>query len=88
VQIYELLVREIADRYGFKVDRVKMVNDIALFVLSAVLSLALTGGFHGFGVGTVIITAVNAPLIALCGRVIDRFFTFESRFPRLTDKLS
>ncbi len=88
VQIYELLVREIADRYSLDVNRVKLVNDISLFVLSAVLSLLLTGGFHGFGVGTVLITAVNAPLIALCGRLIDRFFTFEPRFPRLTGCLS
>jgi len=84
IQIYELLVREIADRYSLKLERVKMVNDIALFVLSAALSLILTGGFHGFGVGTVIITAVNAPLITLCGRLIDRFFTFEPLLPRLT----
>ncbi len=88
VQIYELLVREIADRYSLDVNRVKLVNDISLFVLSAVLSLLLTGGFHGFGVGTVLITAVNAPLIALCGRLIDRFFTFEPRFPQLTGCLS
>ena len=88
VQIYELLVREIADRYSLDVNRVKMVNDISLFVLSAVLSLVLTGGFHGFGIGTVLITAVNAPLIALFGKLIDRFFTFEPRFPRLTGWLS
>ena len=88
VQIYELLVREIADRYSFDINRVKMANDISLFVLSAVLALVLTGGFHGFGVGTVIITAVNAPLIALCGKLIDRIFTFEPRFPKLTGLLS
>ena len=87
VQIYELLVRELADRYGWSVDRVKMVNDIALFVLSALLSFLLTGGFHGFGIGTVVITAVNAPLIALFGKVLDRLFTFESRFPRISDRL-
>ena len=88
VQIYELLVREIADRYSFDINRVKMANDISLFVLSAVLALVLTGGFHGFGVGTVIITAVNAPLIALCGKLIDRIFTFEPRFPKLTSLLN
>lgn len=84
VQIYELLVREIADRYSLDVNRVKMVNDIALFVLSAALSFLLTGGFHGFGVGTVLITAVNAPLIALCGKVLDRWFAFDSRFLKLS----
>ena len=87
VQIYELLVREIADRYSFDVNRVKMVNDVSLFVLSAALSFLLTGGFHGFGIGTVLITAVNAPLIALCGKVLDRRFTFDSRFPKLSSRL-
>ena len=87
VQIYELLVREIADRYSFDVNRVKMVNDVSLFVLSAALSFLLTGGFHGFGIGTVLITAVNAPLIALCGKVLYRRFTFDSRFPKLSGRL-
>ena len=87
IQIYELLVREIADRFGFDVNRVKLVNDIAMLLLSAALSFLLTGGFHGFGIGTILITFVNAPLIALFGRLIDRFFTFEPRFPKLTAAL-
>ena len=88
IQIYELLVREIADRFSFDVNRVKMVNDIAMFVLSAVLSFVLTRGFHGFGAGTVIITLVNAPIIAFFGKILDRFFTFEPRFPALTGRLA
>ncbi len=83
IQIYELLVREIADRFRFDVNRVKMVNDIAMLLLSAALSFLLTGGFHGFGAGTVLITLINAPLIALFGRLIDSVFTFEPRFPKL-----
>ena len=34
IQIYELLVREIADRFGFDVNRVKQVNDAAMLILS------------------------------------------------------
>jgi len=84
IQIYELLVREIADRYRLDVNRVKLVNDIAMLVLSAALSFLLTRGFNGFGAGTILITLVNAPIIALFGRLIDRFFTFEPRFPKLS----
>ncbi|MBR4205601.1 MAG: hypothetical protein IKQ92_09010 [Clostridia bacterium] len=83
IQIYELLVREIASRFHLSVDRVKMVNDIVMFVLSAALSWILTGGWNGFGIGTVLITLINAPLIALFGKLIDRCFTFDSRFPKL-----
>ena len=87
IQIYELLVREIANRFGFDVHHVKMVNDIAMFVLSAVMSYFLTGGWNGFGIGTILITLVNAPMIALLSVRIDRFFSFEPRFPKLSAAL-
>ena len=88
IAIYELLVREIADRYGFDINRVKLCNDIVMLILSAVLAFVLTGGFNGFGIGTILITFINAPLIAFFGRLLDRFFTFEPRFPKLTAMLS
>lgn len=84
IAIYELLVREIADRIRLNINRVKLANDIMMLLLSAVLEFALTGGFHGFGSGTILITFINAPFIAFCGRLIDRRFTFEPRFPKLT----
>ena len=88
IAIYELLVREIADRFSLNINRVKLVNDIVMLFLSAVLAFVLTGGFHGFGPGTILITFINAPLIAFFGRLIDRWFTFEPRFPKLTKMLS
>ena len=88
IAIYELLVREIADRFGLNINRVKLGNDIVMLVLSAALAFVLTGGFHGFGPGTILITFVNAPLIAYFGKWIDRRFSFEPRFPKLTKLLS
>ena len=83
VQIYELAVCEIADRYKLKVDRVKLVNDLLMLAIYVTLALALTGGWNGIGVGTIVITIVNAPLISLFGKIMDRFFEFDSRFPKL-----
>lgn len=83
VQIYELAVCEIADRYKLKIDRVKLVNDIVMLAISITLALVLTGGWNGIGVGTIVITFVNAPLISLFGKIMDRFFEFDSRFPKL-----
>ena len=82
IQVYELAVCEIADKYNFNKNKVKLVFDISFFVISAAMSLLLTGGFNGFGIGTVIITFVNAPLIAFFGKILDRFFVFDSLFPR------
>ncbi len=88
IAIYELLVREIADRFRLNINKVKLGNDIVMLLLSVVLAFALTGGFHGFGPGTILITFINAPLIAFFGKVIDQRFTFEPRFPKLTKMLS
>ena len=70
------------------INRVKLGNDIVMLLLSAALAFVLTGGFHGFGPGTILITFVNAPLIAFFGKWIDRWFSFEPRFPKLTKMLS
>lgn len=86
IQIYELAVCEIADRFKLDKNKVKLYNDIIMLVLSAVLSFTLTGGLGGFGVGTIIITVVNAPLITMFGKILDKIFVFDSRFPRLSGK--
>ena len=88
LQIYELLVTEVSDRYHATVDRVKLINDIAMLIVSLVLALGLNRSLDGIGIGTLVITAVNAVLIGMFGRLLDRFFTFESRLPRLSAWLS
>ena len=83
IQIYELAVCEIAAKFGLDKNKVKLVNDILMLVISAVLSFALTGGFGGFGIGTILITLVNAPLITFFGKILDKIFVFDSCFPKL-----
>ena len=72
VQVYELIVMEIADRYHLNQDRVKQVNDIITLVVAVALAWILTRGWNGVGIGTVVITFLNATFIALFGKVIDR----------------
>ena len=83
IQIYDLLVKEIARSRGIAIDRVKRVNDLVMLVMSVSLALLLNHSLQGVGVGTVLITLVNAPLIAAAGRLLDRVCSFEPRFPRL-----
>lgn len=85
LQVYELLVTQFADKFGVRTDRVKQINDIVMLVLSVALALLLTHGFSGIGIGTVVITLVNAPLIRLFTRLLDRYFTFDARFPKLVE---
>ena len=82
-QICELVVTEIADAYSLEISRVKLWNDIFFLAVSVALSLLLTGGFTGIGIGTLVTTAVNAPLIHMFGKMLDEFFVFDVAFPRL-----
>jgi len=73
LQVYELLVAEVSAKYNRDLNRVKYVNDIVLLAVALLLSLALTGKLTGIGVGTIVVTIINAPLIKFFRKVIDRF---------------
>lgn len=72
LQVYELAVMEISSKFNYDKSKVKYINDGIMLVLALALSLILTHGLTGIGIGTVIITFVNAPLIALFGKLLDR----------------
>ena len=84
-QIAECTVMEIAKRFNIAQTKVKLINDITCLVLSFALSLILTKGFTGVGIGTVIITFANAPLIKLWTRLLDKIFIFDPLFPKLKE---
>lgn len=96
LQVYELFVSEVAGCFRLPVGRTKWAFDIALLVLSVVLALVLFGdiasfdlanifstSFHSIGLGTLVTTAINSPLISLMGKLIDKFFGTAPLFPKL-----
>lgn len=96
LQVYELFVSELALRFRLNINKTKWCFDISLLLLSLVLAFTLFGdvrefdfstiwytSFHSIGLGTLVTTAINSPIIALMGKVIDRFFGTEPAFPRL-----
>ena len=72
LEVYELAVQQIAERYHLDQNRVKLGFDIASLCVAIALSLLLTHALTGIGLGTVAMTFLNAPLIAFFGRLIDR----------------
>lgn len=87
LEIYKLFCTELARRYGWNMNRVKQYYDIAMLTLSVLLALILNHNLQGLGAATVIITVVNAPLITLFGKLLDKLFAFEPLLPRLTGAL-
>ena len=100
LQVYELFVAEFAARYHLDLGRVKWGFDLSLLAISIVLALVLFGdvqsfdwstigyaSFHSIGLGTLVTTAINSPIIRLCGKGIDRLFENSPRFPALKNAL-
>lgn len=77
LQIYELVVTEISDRFRLPQNKVKQVYDGVSLLLSLLLAWLVNHSFAGIGIGTIILTIINAPVIAISGKILDRFFTFE-----------
>lgn len=75
LQVYELTVAQISDRFSWKLENVKFIFDILMLIVAIALSVMLTGSVFGAGVGigTLIVTLVNAPLIKLFGAMIDKW---------------
>lgn len=100
LQVYELFVAEVADRFKISVTKTKCVFDITLLVLSVVLALVLFGdagtfdwskigytSFHSIGLGTLVTTAINSPIIGFMGKMIDRVFEQTPRYAKLEQVL-
>lgn len=96
LQVYELFVTEVANRFAFGINKVKWIFDISLLVLSLLLVFLSFGdfntfdwstigytSFHNLGLGTLVTTLINSPLIALLGRLVDHFFDHTPRFPKV-----
>ena len=96
LQVHELFVAELADRFHLNLNKTKSVFDVSLLVISVTLALVLFGdaatfdwstigytSFHSLGLGTLVTTAINSPIIALMGKLIDRLFETTPKFPKL-----
>ncbi len=75
LQVYELVVMELAEHSGKGTDKVKWAFDITMLIICVVMAvvvLLLRGSWMAINWGTAVTTFVNAPLIAVAGKMIDR----------------
>ncbi len=87
LQVYELFVAEIVRKFKFSTGKVKWAFDLTLLVISVTLAVVLFqdissfdfstfgySSFHSIGLGTLVTTAINSPIITFMGRLIDKVF--------------
>ena len=96
LQVYELFVAELSRCFTLDINRVKWAFDMSLLAISILLALTLFGdagsfdwsalyyrSFHSIGLGTLVTTAINSPLIKFMGRPLDRVFGSSPCIPGL-----
>ena len=96
LQVYELFVAELATRFRWNINKVKWSFDMILLAVSVILAFSLFGdagtfdwstigyaSFHSIGLGTLVTTAINSPIIALMSKLIGKVFDPTPAFPKL-----
>lgn len=77
---YELFVKVLAHRYGWKVYVVKTVYDCTSCLLATGLSFLLLGRLEGVWIGTVVCALIYGLLIRLSTKLLERIWVFRDRF--------
>ena len=101
LQVYELFVSESAKSFNANINKIKYLFDGVLLIISLTLAFTLFGdvktfdwstiwysAFHAIGLGTIITTIINSPVIAFMGKIIDKIFVNEPLFPKFKEFLA
>ena len=96
LQVYELFVAEISKNFKFSINKTKWSFDLSLLAISLMLAIIFFAGkdsfnivsitsssFHNIGLGTIVTTLINSPIIAIMGKLISKLFDPTPRFKKL-----
>ena len=80
-EAYELFVKEISDKKGWNISRVKTIYDCTSCLIGVILSFAFFGfgHFEGVKLGTIFCALINGTLIGIISRFMESHFEFRDR---------
>ncbi|MBQ8893988.1 MAG: hypothetical protein IJ043_06215 [Clostridia bacterium] len=81
-EAYELIVKELAAKFGWNINKVKTAYDCFSVVLGIILSFSFFGFgvFEGVKLGTILCSLINGFLISRFTKLLEHFFRFENKF--------
>lgn len=77
---YELLVKVLTRRFGWKLHIVKTAYDVFSCLVAVGLSFLLFGRLEGIGIGSVVCALCYGALIRLHTKILERVWVFRDRF--------
>lgn len=75
-QVYEMFVKVLADDKGWNINKVKIIYDWINCITAVLMSIIFFNALQGIGIGTIICTILNGPLIACWGKWLDTNLKF------------
>lgn len=75
--VYEMFVMGMSRHYNVDFNKVKIIYDWTSFFTAVILSLWFFKGFYGIGLGTILCTILNGPLIKQWGKLLDNHIDFK-----------
>ena len=98
LEVYELFVVEVSDKYTFKMAKTKLAYDLSSLFLSIVLAFSINldahlfdwstiyfTSYHYIGAGTVVTALTSAPIVALFSKILFKLTGAEPLFPKAKD---
>lgn len=88
-QVYELFVSQVSNRFGFDTNKTKLIYDMSSLGVAVIMAVVVSHFNRSvkftdcIGIGTIVCTAFNAPLITLFGKLLDKIFVFDAAVPKL-----
>ncbi|MBR5202580.1 MAG: hypothetical protein IKW45_04885 [Clostridia bacterium] len=81
-EAYELIVKEVAQKFNFNINKVKTSYDCISVVLGVIMSFAFFGFgvFEGVKLGTIICAFINGFLIGKFSNLLEKHFDFKNNF--------
>lgn len=81
-EAYELIVKEVAQKFNFNINKVKTSYDCISVVLGIIMSFTFFGFgvFKGVGVGTILCALINGFLIGRFSKLLEKHFDFKNKF--------
>ena len=82
-EAYELVVKELSERFSLRIDRVKTAYDCISCLTGVLLSFVFFGfgHFEGVKLGTIFCALINGYLIGRISDRLDRIFEFQDALP-------
>lgn len=80
-EAYELLVKELSEKFNIEFSRLKIGYDMTSFTVSIILSFVFFGFMHFVGInwGTLVTAFLNGYLIGKFSKLLDKHFEFSGK---------